>query len=108
MTAAMTALVIFVFTGRHEISPLVFVKRSGESVVLYRYLRREKCPQTPPPEAIFRTNSIVLPNPRRKVMQNQATATSSVSGCAPWNKGRLIGAKPPLRPKHVWTMRTKL
>jgi hypothetical protein len=26
----------------------------------------------------------------------------------PWNKGRLIGAKPPLRPKHVWSIRTKL
>ena len=20
----------------------------------------------------------------------------------PWNKGKMIGAKPPLRPKHVW------
>jgi hypothetical protein len=27
---------------------------------------------------------------------------------APWNKGKLIGAKPPLRPKHVWSIRTKL
>jgi integrase len=26
----------------------------------------------------------------------------------PWNKGRLIGAKPPLRTKHVWSIRTKL
>ena len=26
----------------------------------------------------------------------------------PWNKGKLIGAKPPLRPKHVWSIRTKL
>jgi len=25
----------------------------------------------------------------------------------PWNKGKLIGAKPPLRPKHVWSIRTK-
>jgi integrase len=24
------------------------------------------------------------------------------------NKGKLIGAKPPLRPKHVWSIRTKL
>jgi hypothetical protein len=24
----------------------------------------------------------------------------------PWNKGKLIGAKPPLRPKHVWSIRT--
>src|SRR5579859_1969740 len=26
----------------------------------------------------------------------------------PWNKGKLTGAKPPLRPKHVWSIRTKL
>jgi integrase len=26
----------------------------------------------------------------------------------PWNRGKLIGAKPPLRPKHVWSIRTKL
>jgi hypothetical protein len=25
-----------------------------------------------------------------------------------WNKGKLIGVKPPLRPKHVWSVRTKL
>jgi integrase len=28
--------------------------------------------------------------------------------CTPWNKGKLIGAKPPLWPKHVWSIRTKL
>jgi hypothetical protein len=26
----------------------------------------------------------------------------------PWNKGKLIGAKPTLRPKHVWAVRTRL
>jgi integrase len=26
----------------------------------------------------------------------------------PWNKGKLIGPKPPLRPKHVWSIRTHL
>src|SRR5215813_13380846 len=26
----------------------------------------------------------------------------------PWNKGKLIGAKPPLRPKHVWSIRTRM
>ena len=25
-----------------------------------------------------------------------------------WNKGKLVGAKPPLSPKHVWSIRTKL
>jgi integrase len=26
----------------------------------------------------------------------------------PWNKGKLIGARPPLRQKHVWAIRTWL
>ena len=26
----------------------------------------------------------------------------------PWNKGKLTGAKSPLRPKHVWAVRTRL
>jgi len=26
----------------------------------------------------------------------------------PWNKGKLPGAKPPLRQSHVWSIRTKL
>lgn len=26
----------------------------------------------------------------------------------PWNKGKLVGAKPPLRPKDIWSIRTKL
>lgn len=33
---------------------------------------------------------------------------SCSSSRAPWNKGKLIGAKPPLRRKHVWSSRTKL
>ncbi len=28
--------------------------------------------------------------------------------CEPWNKGKFTGAKPPLRPKHVWSIRSKL
>ena len=28
--------------------------------------------------------------------------------CTPWNKGKLIGAKPPLLARHVWSIRTKL
>ncbi|UYO45720.1 hypothetical protein KQX63_06815 [Rhodopseudomonas palustris] len=26
----------------------------------------------------------------------------------PWNKGKLIGPKPPLQTKHVWAIRSKL
>jgi hypothetical protein len=27
---------------------------------------------------------------------------------SPWNKGRIIGPRPPLRPGHVWSIRAKL
>jgi len=26
----------------------------------------------------------------------------------PWNKGKLVGQRPPLKPKHVWAIRTRL
>ena len=26
----------------------------------------------------------------------------------PWNHGRMIGPKPPLKPKHIWAIRTRL
>jgi integrase len=32
----------------------------------------------------------------------------AATGRTPWNKGKLIGAKPPLRPEHVWAIRTRL
>ena len=35
-------------------------------------------------------------------------AASKYQPRTPWNKGKLIGAKPPLRPKHVWSIRTRL
>ena len=40
-------------------------------------------------------------------MQDQVNATTTPKR-VPWNKGKLTGAKPPLRPKHVWSIRTKL
>jgi integrase len=42
------------------------------------------------------------------VMNNDENANATAIGREPWNKGRLIGQKPPLRPKHVWSIRTKL
>jgi hypothetical protein len=32
--------------------------------------------------------------------------TSPTAKRVPWIKGKLTGAKPPLRPKHVWAIRT--
>jgi integrase len=41
-------------------------------------------------------------------MTDVLSVTHAVSKRSPWNKGRIVGAKPPLRPKHVWSIRTKL
>jgi hypothetical protein len=37
---------------------------------------------------------------------NQTNAVSARR--RPWNKGKLVGPKPPLQPKHVWAIRTRL
>jgi integrase len=41
-------------------------------------------------------------------MQDHENAVPNSPKRTPWNKGKLIGPKPPLRPKHVWSIRTKL
>jgi len=41
-------------------------------------------------------------------MLDQMNFTPTPDKRVPWNKGKLTGAKPPLRPKHVWSIRTKL
>jgi integrase len=41
-------------------------------------------------------------------MRNPTDANPQAPRREPWNKGKLIGAKPPLRRKHVWSIRTKL
>ena len=41
-------------------------------------------------------------------MEVQAKTISPTLRRVPWNKGKLIGQKPPLRPKHVWSIRTRL
>jgi hypothetical protein len=41
-------------------------------------------------------------------MEIQAQAMPLTPRREPWNKGKLIGQKPPLGPKHVWSIRTRL
>ena len=41
-------------------------------------------------------------------MQEQAILMLSTPTDVPWNKGKLIGAEPPLRQKHVWAIRSLL
>jgi integrase len=41
-------------------------------------------------------------------MAEVSNIVENASKHVPWNKGKIVGAKPPLRPKHVWSIRTKL
>ncbi len=38
----------------------------------------------------------------------QSIKATTPSAYVPWNKGKLTGQKPPLQPKHVWAIRTRL
>jgi integrase len=42
------------------------------------------------------------------IMSDNINAVVSTPKRIPWNKGKLTGAKPPLRQKHVWAIRTML
>src|SRR5262249_25374449 len=41
-------------------------------------------------------------------MHENENSLSSNTKRAPWNKGKLIGPRPPLQQKHVWPIRTRL
>ena len=41
-------------------------------------------------------------------MQQPELSPHPAPSQVPWNKGKLLGAKPPLRTEHVWSIRTKL
>ncbi len=41
-------------------------------------------------------------------MQTMDELVSAPSRRRPWNKGKFIGPKPPLQPRHVWAIRTRL
>lgn len=41
-------------------------------------------------------------------MQDNPSLILPMPARTPWNKGKLIGAKPPLKPKYVWSIRAKL
>ena len=38
----------------------------------------------------------------------EITSTACLLPRPPWNKGKITGPKPPLRPSHVWAIRAKL
>jgi integrase len=49
-----------------------------------------------------------LPDQQRSLTMQHHQDAFLATAAYPWNKGKLVGPKPPLRPKHVWSIRTKL
>ena len=41
-------------------------------------------------------------------MQTELIREPTIAAKVPWNKGKMIGSKPPLRIKNVWSIRTNL
>ena len=41
-------------------------------------------------------------------MQMQIESSHQRNERQPWNKGKIVGPKPPLQPRHVWAIRTRL
>ena len=39
---------------------------------------------------------------------NDSSPSGSATGRPAWNKGKIIGPRPPWRPGHVWSVRAKL
>ena len=40
-------------------------------------------------------------------MHEQNTHARSRKGHTPWNKGKLVGQKPPVKPKEIWAVRIR-
>ncbi len=51
---------------------------------------------------------IVFLEDKETIMQTLQEPDSAPIGRVPWNKGKAIGPKPPLQPRHVWAIRTRL
>src|SRR5215472_54699 len=45
---------------------------------------------------------------RRATMHENEIPAAAAPKRIPWNRGKLIGPRPPLRQKHVWAIRTRL
>jgi len=42
------------------------------------------------------------------IIEVDTIETETPRGRHAWNKGKIVGQKPPLKPKHVWAIRTQL
>jgi hypothetical protein len=55
-----------------------------------------------------RSMLVLLRTNGRRTMETVNQTSAVTPRRRPWNKGKLIGPKPPLQPKHIWAIRTRL
>jgi len=56
---------------------------------------------------VFLENEASITGSLRELIMTRTTVPQSPTRM-PWNRGRIIGPKPPLKPKHIWAIRTRL
>src|SRR5450759_3409618 len=82
-------------------------KRTNRRRPKFKFVRC--CPKADKISALRRPRQAGPPlQPRSATMQDNANSELPAPKHIPWKKGKLTGAKPPLRQKHVWAIRTKL
>jgi integrase len=52
--------------------------------------------------------TLALLQTKEAIMSEPQNSRATCCPKAAWNKGKLVGAKPPLQPKHVWAIRARL
>jgi hypothetical protein len=85
--------------GPDRPGPRAYVRTAPESYCKFGLLDN--------PARHGRATMVPLHNPRRMTMDDYNSILPPPKR-APWNKGKLIGAKPPLLARHVWSIRTRL
>jgi hypothetical protein len=51
---------------------------------------------------------LVFPQPRTRRPTKNDSEVTVANHPAPWNKGKLVGQKPPLKLREIWALRTRL
>ena len=97
-TATAVAPAVFKTKARRQVSGL---KRSGPSLHRVALLQNRSFKQ-------LSKCILVCLSTKETDMENNQAPVAETERRPPWNKGKLIGPKPPLRPSQVWAIRTRL
>ena len=55
-------------------------------------------------DSLLRETDTIVIGSEKELTMTAVQSSTRVS----WNQGRIVGPKPPLKPKHIWAIRTRL